>query len=128
VKRAVELSMTDEVPMQDFTSYMSVLLGNRAAREETWALIRDGWDAVRAKADSPLLIRRLIESFSVLPERRHLTEVEAFLNRHPVDGAKQATAQTLERLRMDIALRERLMPQVRSWLAGHAKPVKKTSN
>jgi puromycin-sensitive aminopeptidase len=128
VKRAVELAMTDNVPMQDFTSYMSVLLGNRAAREETWALIRDGWDAVRAKADSPILIRRLIESFSVLPERRHLTEVEAFLTQHPIDGAKQATAQTLERLHMDVALRERLMPQVGSWLSRHATIVKKTSN
>ncbi len=71
--------MGDDVPMQDFTSYMGVLLGNRATREETWTLIQDGWDEVRAKADSPILIRRLIESFSVLPERRHLTEVEAFL-------------------------------------------------
>ena len=59
--------MTSTTLMQDFTSYMSVLLGNRAAREETWTLIRDGWDTVRAKADSPILIRRLIESFSVLP-------------------------------------------------------------
>jgi len=127
VKRAVELAMTDDVPMQDFTSYMGVLLGNRAAREETWALIQNGWESVRAKADSPILIRRLIESLSVLPERRHLTEVESFLNRHPIDGAKQATAQTLERLRMDVALRERLIPQVRNWLSGHAKSVKETS-
>jgi puromycin-sensitive aminopeptidase len=128
VKRAVELAMTDDVPMQDFTSYMGVLLGNRATREETWELIRDGWDTVRAKADSPILIRRLIESFSVLPERRHLTEVEAFLTRHPIDGAKQATAQTLERLHMDVALRERLIPQVGSWLSRHTPIVKKTSN
>jgi puromycin-sensitive aminopeptidase len=124
VKRAVELAMGEDVPMQDFTSYMSVLLGNRAAREETWTLIRDGWDAVRAKADSPILSRRLIESFSVLPERRHLVEVEAFLSRHPIDGAKQATAQTLERLRMDVTLRERLMPQVRSWLSSRTKLIK----
>ena len=84
---------------------------------------------MRAKADSPILIRRLIESFSVLPERRHLTEVEAFLTRHPIDGAKQATAQTLERLHMDVALRERLIPQVRNWLSRrHTTIVKKTSN
>ncbi len=82
---------------------------------------------MRAKADSPILIRRLIESFSVLPERRHLVEVEAFLNRHPIDGAKQATAQTLERLRMDVTLRERLMPQVRSWLSSRTKVIKETS-
>jgi aminopeptidase N len=127
VRRAVDLAMTDDVPMQDFTSYVGVLLGNRAARDETWSLIQTRWDAVRAKADSPMLIRRLIESLSVLPERRHLGEVEAFLNQHPIEGARQATAQTLERLRMDVALRERLMPQIAGWLTSHRAVVKKTS-
>jgi len=116
--RAVELAMTDEVPMQDFTSYMGVLLGNRATREQAWTLMQTRWDAVRARADSPMLIRRLIEALSVLPERRHLDEVQAFLAAHPIDGAKQATAQTLERLRMDVALRERLAPQISGWLSG----------
>ena len=128
VTRSVELAMTEDVPMQDFTSYLGVLLGNRAARDAAWTLIQTRWDAVRAKADSPMLIRRLIEALSVLPERRHFEEVEAFLNAHPIEGAKQATAQTLERLRMDIALRERLVPQVSGWLSGRAATVKKTSS
>jgi puromycin-sensitive aminopeptidase len=128
VTRSVELAMAEEVPMQDFTSYLGVLLGNRAAREAAWTLIRTRWEAVRAKADSPMLIRRLIEALSVLPERRHFEDVEAFLNAHPIEGAKQATAQTLERLRMDIALRERLLPQVGRWLSARAAAVKKTSS
>jgi puromycin-sensitive aminopeptidase len=119
--RAVQLAMSDEVPMQDFTSYLGVLLGNRAAREEAWSLIKTQWPAVRAKADSPMLVRRLIEALSVLPERRHLEEIRPFLEAHPVDGAKQATAQTLERLQMDVVLRERLMGQVASWLQRDAK-------
>jgi len=128
--RAVELAMTDDVPMQDFTSYMGVLLGNRATREQTWTLMQTRWDAVRAKADSPMLIRRLVEALSVLPERRHLDEVQAFLTAHPIDGAKQATAQTLERLRMDVALRERLGPQIGAWLSAPTgnTTVKKTSS
>jgi puromycin-sensitive aminopeptidase len=117
VGRTVDLAMSDDVPMQDFTSYMGVLLGNRAAREQAWTLIQTRWDAVRGKADSPMLIRRLIEALSVLPERRHMEEVQAFLAAHPIDGAKQATAQTLERLRMDVALRERLAPQIGAWLS-----------
>jgi puromycin-sensitive aminopeptidase len=109
--------MTDLVPMQDFTSYLSVLLSNRATREEAWRLIRDRWSDVHAKADSPMLLRRLIESLGALPERRHLEEVEAFLAAHPIPAAKQATSQTLERMRMDAALRERLMPEIKAWLA-----------
>jgi len=117
VERAVAAAMTDLVPMQDFTSYLSVLLSNRATREEAWRLIRDRWSEVHAKADSPMLLRRLIESLGALPERRHLEEVEAFLVAHPIAAAKQATSQTLERMRMDAALRERLMPEISAWLA-----------
>jgi len=102
--------------MQDFTSYLSVLLANRATREEAWRLVRERWEAVRAKADSPMLLRRLVEGLGVLPERRHLDEVEAFLSSHPIEAAKQATLQTLERLRSEVALRERLIPQVAAWL------------
>jgi puromycin-sensitive aminopeptidase len=113
---AVELALHADVPMQDFTSYLGVLLANRATREPAWALIKDRFPEVRAKADSPMLLRRLVEGLSALPERRHLQEITAFLQAHPIDGAKQATAQTLERLRMDVALRERLLPAVTAWL------------
>jgi len=114
--RAVELSLAADVPMQDFTSFLSVLLSNRATREEAWRLIKTRFAEVRAKADSPMLLRRLVEALAALPERRHLEEITAFLDAHPIEGAKQATAQTLERLRMDVALRERLLPAVAAWL------------
>jgi puromycin-sensitive aminopeptidase len=119
VGRAVELAMQPDVPMQDFTSFLGVLLGNRATREQAWSLIKDRFAEVRGKADSPMLLRRLVEALAALPERRHLEEITAFLQAHPIDGAKQATAQTLERLRMDVALRERLLPAVAAWLAAH---------
>ncbi len=113
---AIELSLTDAVQMQDVTSYIGTLLGNRAAREGAWKLLQHRWDEVRKKADSPMLLRRLVEGLGTLPERRHLGEIEAFLASHPIEGAKQAIAQTLERLRMDVTLRERLMPEVSRWL------------
>jgi puromycin-sensitive aminopeptidase len=116
IARAVELALGDDVPMQDFTSYFGVLLANRATREQAWRLMRDRWDEVRGKAASPILVRRLVESLAVLPERRHLDEVRDFLAAHPVEGARQATAQTLERLQIDVALRERLMPELTRWL------------
>jgi puromycin-sensitive aminopeptidase len=102
--------------MQDFSSYVSVLLGNRATREAAFAMIRDRWTETRAKADSPMILRRLVESLAGLPERRHYDDVRAFLEAHPIDGAKQAIAQTLERMQMDVALRDRILPRISAWL------------
>ena len=114
--RAVSLALSDEVPMQDFSSFMSVLLSNRATREEAFAMIRDRWTETRAKADSPMIVRRLVEAMAALPERRHYEAVRAFLEAHPIDGAKQAIAQTLERMKMDATLRDRILPRISAWL------------
>jgi len=65
-----------------------------------------------------MLLRRLIEALGNLPERRHLDEVERFLGAQELSPAKQAVAQTLERLRADVALRERLLPELSAFLRG----------
>jgi puromycin-sensitive aminopeptidase len=114
--RAVELALSDDVPMQDFSSYVGVLLGNRATREGAFRLVRDRWAETRAKADSPMILRRLVEALGALPERRHADAVKAFLATHPIEGARQAIAQTLERMQMDSDLRDRLLGPVGDWL------------
>ena len=118
VPQAIASSLTETVRMQDFASYLGTLLQNRATREGAWKLIRERWEDVHKKADSPMLLRRLVEALGALPDRPHLSEVEAFLAAHPIEGARQATAQTLERLRMDVALRERLVPEMATFLRG----------
>jgi puromycin-sensitive aminopeptidase len=118
--RAVELALEADVPMQDFTSYLGVLMANPATREAAWKVVQTRFPEVRAKAASPMLQRRLVEGLAALPERRHLEEIKAFLAAHPIEGAKQATAQTLERLTMDVALRERLVPAITAWLKARA--------
>src|SRR5438128_666978 len=118
VDRAVALALDPLVQMQDFSSYLGTLLGNRAGREPAWRLVQTRWDEVRAKADSPMIMRRLVEALGNLPEPRHLEEVEKFLASHELPPAKQAVAQTLERLRADVALRERLLPEVAAFLRG----------
>ncbi len=116
--RGVELAFTDEVPLQDTASFAASLLGNRVAREPFWARLRSDWDRVHARLRSaPMLLRRVIEAIGALVERRHLVEAEAFLAAHPIDEARQATAQTLERMRQDVELRERTQRAIGAWLA-----------
>jgi puromycin-sensitive aminopeptidase len=65
---------------------------------------------------APMIFRRVVESFASLRERRHLDEAKAHLEAHPHEAVKSASAQTLERLSQDVALRERAMPKVAAWL------------
>ena len=116
VQRAVDLALDPFVQMQDFSSYLGTLLVNRATREAAWQLIQERWAEVRKKGDSPMILRRLVESLGNLPERDHLAAVEKFLAARDLQPARQAVAQTLERMRMDVALRERLVPELAAWL------------
>src|SRR5205085_5352659 len=67
VHRAVDLALDDFVQMQDFASYLGTLLANRATREAAWQLMKERWDAVRKKGDSPMILRRLVEALGSLP-------------------------------------------------------------
>ena len=116
VQRAVDLALDPFVQMQDFASYLGTLLGNRATRDAGWRLMRERWSEVRKKGDSPMILRRLVEALGSLPERKQLEEVEKFLADQELSPARQAVAQTLERLRADVALRERLLPEVSAFL------------
>jgi puromycin-sensitive aminopeptidase len=116
--RAVELAFGEEVPIQDTSSFAGTLLGNRTAREPFWDRLRRDWGSFHARrlASAPMLLRRVVEAMGSLVERRHLQEVEAFLGAHPLEEARQATAQTLERMRQDVELRERTQAAVGAWL------------
>lgn len=116
-KRAHALSFSDTVPMQDIASFVAGLFSNRVAREPYWKTIQARWqDLLTRTGGAPMLLRRVIEALGLLPERRHLEEIRAFLQQHGVESAKQATAQTLERLEQDVSLRERAAPGVSAWL------------
>ena len=115
--RARELALGDEVPLQDSAFFVAGLLDNRPGRDAAWALLRQRWDGLLARlGGAPMLLRRVVESLGRLPAQRHLEEAEAFLAAHPVAAARQAIAQTLERMRQDVAIWERAAPEVAAWL------------
>ncbi len=117
-ERAADLALAGEVPLQDSASFVAGLLTNRTAREPFWGRMRASWDVLQGRLHAaPMLLRRVVESIGALVERRQLEEAEAFLAVHPVEEARQAIAQTLERLRQDVELRERTQSAIAAWLA-----------
>jgi puromycin-sensitive aminopeptidase len=117
--RAIELAFSDELPLQEAAGFAGALLGNPVAREPFWAQLRPRWGAFHSRlAHAPMLVRRTVEAMGALVTRAQLEEVEAFLGAHPMEEARQAVAQTVERLRQDVALRERALPAIARWLEG----------
>ncbi len=119
VARAIELALSDRLPLQESAGFAGALLGNPVARAPFWAELRARWGAFHARlAHAPMLVRRTVEALGALVTRGELEEVETFLAAHPMEEARQAVAQTVERLRQDVALRERALPAVSRWVSG----------
>jgi puromycin-sensitive aminopeptidase len=120
--RGIDLAFGEEVPLQDTSSFAAALLGNRAAREPYWGRLRADWERVHGRLRAaPMLLRRVVEAIGALVERRHLEEAQAFLAAHPLEEARQATAQTLERMRQDVELRERTQRAIGAWLSARGR-------
>jgi puromycin-sensitive aminopeptidase len=116
--RAEELSFSGDVPLQDAASFTAALLANRTARASYWSALRARWGDVEARlGGAPMLLRRVVEAVGALPGRRHLEEAEQFFAAHPLPPVKQAVAQTLERMRQDVELWERITGDVERWVS-----------
>jgi puromycin-sensitive aminopeptidase len=114
---AQKLFFTDKVKMQDVASFVMGMMANRTGRDTWWAETQKRWQDVLGRTGrAPMLLRRVVESMGALRESKQLDEARKLLTSSPVDEAKQATEQTLEKLAQDVALRERAMPEVSAWL------------
>ncbi len=116
-EQAQGLLFTDKVKTQDVASYGMGLLSNRTGRDKWWGELQGRWrDVVARTGGASMLLRRVVESLGLLRERKHLEEAKALLSAQPVEAARQAMEQTLERLSQDVALRERAMSEVSAWM------------
>jgi puromycin-sensitive aminopeptidase len=117
VARAMDLALSDRLPLQESAGFAGALLGNAAARGPFWERLQRDWARFHSRlAHAPMLVRRTVEAMGALVTRGQLEQVEAFLAAQPLAEARQAVAQTVERLRQDVALRDRALPAVSRWL------------
>jgi puromycin-sensitive aminopeptidase len=114
--RTLELVLSDDVPTQDVVPLLGRLLQNPAARDATWAFVRDRWSALEPRISSGLA-PRLITALPSLQTDAHRKEVAAFFRAHPVPSAARALKQALEAFSLNRALRARTAPALRRWLA-----------
>ncbi len=102
---ALERTLT-EVRTQNASFVLARALMHRAYGPIAWEFVRRHWDDINAKLPSSSIVR-LAEGLKLLLDPAVARDVEAFFAEHPVPQGERTLAQHLERLRVNVALRER---------------------
>lgn len=110
MERALELSLSDEVRLQDSYIIMGNVSGNPLGRllYKEWAM--KNWKTFQSKYDpASHMLKGCVQSFGMLSDRKSLSELEAFFadGANMRDDIKVAVKQTLERIAANVAFVER---------------------
>jgi puromycin-sensitive aminopeptidase len=106
----LEKVLTGDVRTQDGFWVFARLLSLKSG-PAVWEQARQRWDEVLASM--PGMTRpRVVEGISALSQPEVAKDVRAFFAEHPIPEATNAVAQNLEKLDVNVALRERETPAV----------------
>ena len=103
--RLLDLAL-NEVRTQNAPFVLGRALTNRERGADAWTFVRRNWDTIVARFPSPTIVR-MAEGVRTLTDPAVANDVLAFFAEHPVPQAAKTLAQHLERLRVNVALRER---------------------
>jgi puromycin-sensitive aminopeptidase len=105
IDRILELALT-EVRTQDGPFLLQRALTNRTRGPQAWRFIVQNWERITERFP-PSLVVRMVSGVSALIEPDLATEVEHFFEEHPLKQGEKTLAQYLEKMRVNVALRQR---------------------
>src|SRR5690606_30212045 len=104
-QRLLAVTLTDEVRTQNAPYVLRRALTNRHNGHLAWAFVRDNWDEINERFPSNSIVR-LLEGIRHLSRPEQAEDVFAFFQDHTVPQGAKTLSQHLERLRVNVALRE----------------------
>ncbi len=106
IARLVRMSLTDDVRSQNAPLLLRRALSNRDAGEIAWFFVSSEWDEITTRLPSNS-IARFLEGIRGLSKPSITAEVLSFFETHAVPQGDKILAQHLERLEVNLALRQR---------------------
>ncbi|MDP1818401.1 MAG: M1 family metallopeptidase [Acidimicrobiales bacterium] len=106
-ERTLQLAVSGEVRTQNAPYLLAACLANRDNAPRAWEVITEHWEDVNQRFPSNSIVR-MLSGIRSIGEPTLAGEVEAFLAAHPLPQAAKILAQHLERMRVTVALRERV--------------------
>jgi puromycin-sensitive aminopeptidase len=104
--KTLKMTMNGEVRTQDAPYLLAYALMNRDQGTKAWQFIRDNWDEmVKAYPDNSIV--RMAGGVRSLNTPELAAEIEEFFKSHKVPTGELTMQQHLEKLRVNVALRQR---------------------
>ncbi len=104
IERSVALAFSGEVRTQSAPFLLNRCIANRHHGAATWQALRQQWDVANEKFPGNT-ISRMIDPVKLLTSPEMVADVQSFFSEHPIAQAKKGLEQTLERQRVNAALR-----------------------
>jgi puromycin-sensitive aminopeptidase len=114
-ERTLALTL-DGIRTQNAPFVIFYLLLNREVQDQAWAFVEREWDVLCDRFPDNT-IPRLLGGVVALSRPEQAAAVEGFIASHPVPQAAKTVEQHLERLRVNVALRQREAERVAAYLA-----------
>jgi puromycin-sensitive aminopeptidase len=103
--------MLAEVKTDDAPSILAFFLSTEHAGEPTWDFMRENWEKINEKFPSRGIVR-MVESCSALDTPELQAEILAFFAKNEVKQGDKALGQMLERLAVNVRLRQNETPKL----------------
>jgi len=116
VRRTLDLVLS-EVRSQNAAFLVNSLLGHVEHGAVAWDWVKEHWDELHERLPDNAHAR-MVESVSTLATPALADDVRAFLSAHPVKAGQKTVDQTLERLEVNVAFRQRNAAGLANALAG----------
>ena len=100
------MSLDGTVRTQDAPYLVAQCLRNQHCGEQAWHFVRDNWEAMLEAYPNNAIVR-MLDGVKALSKPDLATEVTTFFDDHDVPQGELTLRQHLERLRVNVALRER---------------------
>jgi puromycin-sensitive aminopeptidase len=110
LRRTLDLGL-DEVRVQNAPFLYASAMANRAGGHLAWDFLEEHWLRFEERFPHKLL-PRMLEGVTALVEPELADEVRRFVRANPVHGSEQLVEQSLERLDVNVAFRQREEPRL----------------
>jgi puromycin-sensitive aminopeptidase len=116
VRRTLDLALSDEVRTQNAPYLVNEALGNTRQNGVVWEWVKQNWDELMERYPDNSHAR-MLENIAWLHAPERAADVRSFLEAHPVKAGQKTVEQTLERLDVNVAFREREGARIASLFA-----------
>ncbi|PSM31983.1 M1 family metallopeptidase [Haliangium sp. UPWRP_2] len=116
-ERTLELLEEGSIPQEALAQVLGQLLAYRHSQESAWRFLRNRWSLLRERVGD-MGLSRLVEAVGRLPAA-HREDIVRFFERNTPNGAERALARALERMDQHEELRQRVTPDLLTYLRRH---------